>query len=102
MEPTTRQRTRKGSNMGTMSEVMYNVVVIRNPHKGEKRDIPERESSYCCTEYHIYPKTKKEPLMIEIGHNGVITNTFTVHREFMSVYITNVNGTTIRSIPMNK
>ncbi len=83
---------------------MYYITIIRNGDY--KKEIPEKESNYCCSEYHYYPTNDNGKDFIEMsnyrfsGDGGCIDKTVHIDRNSESAFIMNINGKTLRSIPM--
>ena len=85
---------------------MYYITIIRKGHKTEgeiKAFVPQKESGYSCSEYHIYEDapdgTSIEILNYRFGRDvGAITKTIFIDRDHESVWIMNINGKTLRSI----
>jgi len=84
---------------------MYYITVIRKEHKKDKRTVPQKESGYSCADYHIY-ENAKEGTLLEMsnyrfaGDGGCVDKTLLIDRNYMSVWIMNINGKTLRSIPI--
>ena len=80
---------------------MYYITVIRKGHE----DVSQKESGYSCADYHIY-EDGKEGTLLEMsnyrfaGDGGCIDKTLVIDRKYMSVFIMNINGKTLRSIPV--
>ncbi len=83
---------------------MYYITIIRNGDYS--KEILERESNYSCSEYHYYPTNDNGKDFIELcdyrfgGSGGAITKTVSINRNNESAFIMNINGKTLRSIPM--
>ena len=84
---------------------MYYITIIRKGHKTGDIEVPQKESGYSCADYHIYENCE-EGTLLEMsnyrfsGDGGCVDKTLVIDRKYESVWIMNINGKTLRSIPV--